>query len=158
MQEAQPSRTAMRVAVRRAAHQVFDRPLVLDDPLALAIVGSDAAEQLDAARSGQQGTVARAIRAFIVARSRLAEDELARAIARGARQYVILGAGLDTFAYRNPFESRALRVFEVDHPSTQEWKRRMLAAAGIVIPSSVTYAPADFERQTLKNALDHARF
>jgi methyltransferase (TIGR00027 family) len=94
----------------------------------------------------------------MAARSRYAEDQLARAVERGTRQYVILGAGLDTFAYRNPHAQRDLRVFEVDHPATQEWKRERLAAAGIAIPASVTFAPVDFEHQTLQEALQQAGF
>jgi len=158
MIEAQPSKTAMRVAMRRAAHQIFDIPRVLDDPIALPIIGAETAAKVEAERSKQEGRVARTIRAFMVARSRFAEDELARSIGRGATQYVILGAGLDTFAYRNPFADSALRVFEVDFPATQEWKRRKLAAAGIPIPASVTYAPVDFERQTLAEGLRLAGF
>lgn len=152
--EQRPSRTAMRVALRRAAHQLLDSPKVLDDPVAVAIVGAEAASELAATPdAGWRGRVARAVRAFMVARSRLAEDELARAVARGASQYVILGAGLDTFAYRNPHPDGSLRVFEVDHPATQEWKRRKLQAASIPIPASVTYAPIDFERQSLDEGL-----
>jgi methyltransferase (TIGR00027 family) len=158
MQEAKPSRTAMAVAIRRAAHQVFDTPKVLDDPIALPIVGVDAEARLKQAESEQQTTVSRAVRAFVVARSRVAEDALARAVSRGASQYVVLGAGLDTFAYRNPYPATALRVFEVDHPATQEWKRQKLTAAGIAVPASVTYAPADFERQTLAGALEASGF
>jgi methyltransferase (TIGR00027 family) len=148
----------MRVAMRRAAHQLFDHPKVLDDPIALPIIGAEAAAKLEAERNRHKSRVARNLRAFLVARSRFAEDELARAIVRGVRQYVILGAGLDTFAYRNPYEDSALRVFEVDYPATQEWKRWRLAAAGIAIPSPVTYAPVDFERQTLADGLKLAGF
>src|ERR1700733_540394 len=144
MQEARPSRTAMRVAMRRGAHQLFDHPKVLEDPIALPIIGSEASAKLEADRSKHQSRVARNLRAFLVARSRFAEDELARAVGRGVRQYVILGAGLDTFAYRNPYTDLAVRVFEVDHPATQEWKRKKLAEEGIAIPPSVTYAPVDF--------------
>jgi methyltransferase (TIGR00027 family) len=158
MQEARPSRTAMRVAMRRATHQLFDHPKVLDDPVALPIIGPEAAAKLEAERNRHKSRVARNLRAFLVARSRFAEDELARAIVRGVRQYVILGAGLDTFAYRNPYEDSALRVFEVDYPATQEWKRQRLATAGIAIPPSVTYAPVDFERQTLAEGLKLAGF
>ncbi len=71
---------------------------------------------------------------------------------------MILGAGLDTFAYRNPFDPSALRVFEVDHPATQAWKHLRLAEAGISVPSSVTYAPVDFENQTLADGLQQAGF
>ncbi|MGC2331083.1 MAG: SAM-dependent methyltransferase, partial [Candidatus Acidiferrales bacterium] len=77
---------------------------------------------------------------------------------RGTAQYVVLGAGLDTFAYRNPHAEAALRVFEVDYPTTQEWKRRQLAATEIAIPPSVTFAPVDFERQTLAEGLRDAGF
>ena len=92
----------------------------------------------------------------MAARSRYAEDELARAVAHGVTQYVILGAGLDTFAYRNPHPG--LRVFEVDHPATQAWKREQLQAAGIPIPPSLTFVPIDFEQQTLEAGLEHSGF
>lgn len=97
-----PSRTAQRVALRRAAHQLWDYPKVFDDPLALKIVGHKAAAELASTRSSDT-TASRALRAFLVARARFAEDQLALAVARGVKQYVVLGAGLDTFAYRNPF-------------------------------------------------------
>jgi methyltransferase (TIGR00027 family) len=159
MQDARPSRTAMRVAMRRAAHQIFDAPpRVLDDPLALPIVGGEAVAKLEMTPALQRGRLARALRAFMAVRSRVAEDALARAVERGVAQYVILGAGLDTFPYRNPYPSSALRVFEVDHPATQAWKRRRLEAAAIAIPASVTFAPVDFERQTLADGLAAAGF
>jgi methyltransferase (TIGR00027 family) len=158
MIEARPSRTALRVAMHRAVHQIFDQPRVLDDPIAIGIIGPEAAAQLDIGDSSRQERVARSLRAFMAVRSRYAEDELAAAITRGATQYVILGAGLDTFAYRNPYGDEALRVFEVDYPATQEWKRGQLAAAGIPIPASATYAPVDFERKTLSDGLRAAGF
>jgi methyltransferase (TIGR00027 family) len=158
MIEARPSRTALRVAMRRAAHQLFDRPKVLDDPIALPIIGPKAAAKLETERGAEDGRIALSIRAFMVARSRFAEDALAHSIERGAKQYVVLGAGLDTFAYRNPYGESALRVFEVDYPATQEWKRRQLEEARIVAPRSVTYAPVDFERQTLSEGLRLAGF
>jgi methyltransferase (TIGR00027 family) len=158
MIEARPSRTALRVAMRRAAHQIFDQPKVLDDPIALSIIGPRAAEKLRTENPGAFGKYGLGIRAFMVARSRYAEDTLARSIARGATQYVILGAGLDTFAYRNPYAESALRVFEVDYPATQEWKRGNLQQARILIPNSVTYAPVDFEHQTLAEGLRLAGF
>jgi methyltransferase (TIGR00027 family) len=148
----------MRVAMRRAAHQMFDSPRVLDDPLALAIVGSEAAAQLTAEARRHTGVVSRSLRAFMAVRSRLAEDELAQAVSRGAVQYVILGAGLDTFAYRSPYPASALRVFEVDHPATQAWKQRKLAEAAIAIPPSLTFVPVDFEVDTLAGGLERAQF
>jgi methyltransferase (TIGR00027 family) len=156
MIEARPSRTALRVAMRRAAHQLFDTPKVLDDPIALRIIGAKAAAQLQTESGTEFGRFGAALRAFMAARSRYAEDALARAIGRCATQYVVLGAGLDTFAYRNPYGESALRVFEVDYPATQEWKRQQLEAAHIVIPPSVTYAPVDFEHQTLAEGLRSA--
>jgi methyltransferase (TIGR00027 family) len=158
MIEARPSITAQRVAIRRAAHQILDAPKVFDDPLAMVIIGPQAAGQLKSETGKHQTRIARALRAFMAVRSRFAEDELALAIERGAKQYVILGAGLDTFAYRNPYNPQALRVFEVDHPATQAWKHRKLEAAGIQIPPNVTYAPVDFEQQSLTDGLQRAGF
>src|SRR5277367_3080945 len=158
MLDTRASTTALRVAMRRAAHQIFDDPKVFDDPVALAIIGPEGVAQLQGAAGKQHTRIARYLRAFMAVRSRYAEDELARSIARGATQYVILGAGLDTFAYRNPYPESALRVFEVDYPATQEWKHNRLAAAGIAIPASVTFAPVDFERQTLSEGLRDAGF
>jgi methyltransferase (TIGR00027 family) len=155
VQEGNFSRTAERVAIRRAAHQLLDHPLVLDDPLALRIIGSHAAQALRS-NPKEHHAFSRAFRAFMAARSRFAEDELARAFAHSVRQYVVLGAGLDTFAYRNPHPG--LRVFEIDHPATQEWKRDQLRAAGIAIPSSLTFVPVDFERQSLANRLTASGF
>src|SRR5271155_2688796 len=155
MQEGKFSRTARRVAIRRAAHQLLDHPMVLDDPLALRIIGSEAAEELRS-NPKEHHAFSRAFRAFMAARSRYAEDELACAVAHGVRQYVALGAGLDTFAYRNPHPG--LQVFEVDHPATQAWKREQLQAAGIAIPASLTFVPLDFERQTLAEGLGECGF
>src|SRR5271165_3427386 len=153
MQEGKFSRTARRVAIRRAAHQLLDQPRVFDDPLALRIIGPEAEEVL---RSDPKESHAfsRAFRAFMAARSRYAEDELAHAVAHGVRQYVVLGAGLDTFAYRNPHPH--LRTFEVDHPATQAWKREQLQAARIAIPPSLTFVPIDFELQTLADRLEQS--
>jgi len=158
MEEARPSHTALRVAMRRAAHQLVDEPKVLDDPIALKILGPGAIQRLEGGEGMGHDRLSRGLRAFMAARSRYAEDELARAVERGTAQYVVLGAGLDTFAYRNPHPESALRVFEVDYPATQEWKRRQLEATEIAIPPSVTYAPVDFERQTLAEGLREAGF
>jgi methyltransferase (TIGR00027 family) len=152
---AAPSFTAQRVAMHRAAHQLLDNPQVFEDQLAIAILGEEAARlksQLD--RFDTAG--ARHIRAFVTARSRYAEDELSVAIARGATQYVILGVGLDTYAYRSTHSQ--LRVFEVDYPATLAWKRTRLEAAGIGIPSSVAFVPTNFEEQTLCSALQSSGF
>jgi len=155
MQEGQFSRTAQRVAIRRAAHQLLDDPKVLDDPLALRIIGIEAAEALRSSPREGHG-FSRAFRAFMAARSRYAEDQIAHAVANGVNQCVVLGAGLDTFACRNPHAG--LPVFEVDHPATQAWKRERLHAAGITIPPTVTFVPVDFERQILADELRGAAF
>jgi methyltransferase (TIGR00027 family) len=144
------------VARSRAAHQVLDEPKLLHDPIALRIIGARAAEGLRPDAPEFSSRSARYLRAFVVARSRFAEDELARAVQRGIRQYVVLGAGLDTFAYRNPHPG--LRVFEIDHPNTQAWKRERLRAANIALPESLTFVPVDFETQTLAHELQRAGF
>ncbi|PXX59722.1 methyltransferase (TIGR00027 family) [Nocardia tenerifensis] len=147
MQTGEPSRTALGAAIYRAHHQLADAGRVFHDPLAVPILGrmpelTDTFFDRDL--HGQ-------VRLLVAARSRFAEDALAEAVAAGTTQAVILGAGLDTFAYRNPHPR--LRVFEIDHPDTQEWKRQRLRDADIAVPASLTYVPADFEHQTLDQAL-----
>jgi len=154
MDEGRPSRTAQSTAQLRAAHQIVDHPRILDDPLALRIIGSRAEAAVRANPQGDQRLAT--LRAIVVLCSRYAEDELARAVHRGVGQYVILGAGLDTFAYRNPYPAWGLRVFEVDHPATQARKRARLHEAGIDIPDSLAFAPVDFEKETLADALRRA--
>jgi methyltransferase (TIGR00027 family) len=158
MQQDRPSLTALRVAMSRAAHQLLDDPRVLDDPVALRVIGTARAEEIRADRDRFEATLARFLRAFLVARSRVAEGALAEAIGRGVHRYVILGAGLDTFAYRSPYPASTLRVFEVDYPATQAWKRRQLAATGIAVPESVTFVSIDFETQSLADRLRDAGF
>jgi methyltransferase (TIGR00027 family) len=155
MREKKPSRTALGAAAHRAAHQFLENGRIFADPLAVTILGKQA--QLDALSARMQPAT-RGLRLFIAARSRIAEDALAAGVeARGVRQLVVLGAGLDTFAYRNPF-SEKLPVFEVDRPETQAWKRRRLTEAGIEAPRSLTFAPLDFERDDLLAALEVAGF
>lgn len=159
MKDACPSRTALRVAARRAAHQVLDDPRIFDDPLALRILGLDKRNVSDHDQGWlDEAPLSRVLRASLAARSRHAEDTLRQAQVRGVGQYVILGAGLDTFAYRNPLPGDGLRVFEVDHPAMQEWKRRRLHVMDIAIPSHCTFAPVDFETQTLADGLRQAGF
>jgi methyltransferase (TIGR00027 family) len=150
MQTGRASKTALGVAIRRAAHQLMDHPPVLLDPIAVRLVGSAHPRQMERAMH----RVARDFRAFMAVRSRYVEDQLANAVAQGVSQYVVLGAGLDTFAYRSPFPS--LRVFEVDFPATQQWKREMLAEAQIALPANLTFVPLDFEHHTLAEELPNA--
>ncbi|CDR03503.1 class I SAM-dependent methyltransferase [Streptomyces iranensis] len=155
MQIGRPSITARGAAAFRAAHQELEGGRVFYDPLALRILAADAdAPVLEAAFHPEREDV----RLSVAARTRFAEDAVAAAVARGARQAVALGAGLDTFGCRNPYEADGLRVFEVDHPATQEWKRDRLAAAEIPVPPSLTFAPVDFERQSLADGLTAAGF
>ena len=158
METGRPSATAFRVAMRRAAHQVLDEPRVLEDPVALRIIGRARADAIRGERGKYDSRFARHLRAFLAARSRYAEDELAAAVSRGVAQYVILGAGLDTFAYRNPFAPDVLRVFEVDHPATQEWKRELLKRTNILVPEGVTFIPVDFASQSLADRLAGSGF
>jgi methyltransferase (TIGR00027 family) len=139
-----PGLTARRVAERRAAHQLLDAPIVFDDPLALKIVGVTRPDERARLIAREQGRLSRTLRAFMAARSRVAEDDLAKRVRQGLTQYVVLGAGLDTFACRNPFGA-SLRVFEVDQPSTQAWKRERLAESGIGEPDTLALVAVDFE-------------
>ena len=153
MEAAIPSRTALGVAIRRASHQLYDSPpLVLDDPIAVPILGEMYRIALENAAASIHDRFSLAMRAWLVARNRYAEDKLAEAVSRGVQQYVLLGAGLDTFAHRNPFPD--LQVFEVDHPATQQWKRELAAANGLPEHASLHYVPVDFERQSLALQLE----
>ena len=155
MYERQPSRTALGAAGYRAAHQLLEGGKVFSDPLARTILGDDA----DAIIAGLSASPAhQGMRMFMAARSRFAEDCLAAAVSRGVRQAVVLGAGFDTFALRNPFSDLGLRVFEVDHPATQAWKRRRLSEVGLVVPASLTFAAIDFEGGDLGQGLRNAGF
>jgi methyltransferase (TIGR00027 family) len=154
MQSEQASRTAVLAAVHRAAHQLLERGSVLCDPLALAILGEDG-ERL--VRESVERPDSRRMRLFIAARTRFAEDALGKAVEGGVAQLVILGAGLDTYAYRGLHGNR-LRIFEVDHPATQAWKRERLSGAGIAIPAAVSFVGVDFEREELPRKLVSAGF
>lgn len=149
---AKPSRTALGVAIRRASHQLYDSPpLVLNDPIAVPILGERYRPALEEAAASIDESLSVSLRAWLVARSRLAEDNLARAVHHGVRQYVLLGAGLDTFVHRNPHPG--LQVFEVDHPATQQWKRELALSNGLPEPTCLHYVPVDFEHQDLAQQL-----
>ena len=156
MQPGQPSRTALGAAGLRAAHQVLDGAAVFADPLALRILGGDADDLVREAET-EADPFRQRLRWFVAVRSRISDDALAAAVKRGARQLVVLGAGLDTTAYR-ALPSQDLRIFEVDHPATQAWKRARLAEAGIPLPASLSFVAVDFERETLANGLAAAGF
>jgi methyltransferase (TIGR00027 family) len=154
MKSDQPSRMALMVARQRAAHQLLDHGAILDDPFAMKILCEDERDLLQFANERPLASIGRL---FTAARSRIAEDALSKAVARGVRQVVILGAGLDTFALRNPHAAR-ITIFEVDHPATQAWKRQRLAGAELAPPPWLTFVAVDFERDDLQQKLSSAGF
>jgi methyltransferase (TIGR00027 family) len=154
MHSGEPSRTAWAAAFHRAAHQVLEHGDIFADPLAVRILNRDRAT---IAREAEERGSDRRMRMFIAVRTRFAEDALATAYEKGVRQLVVLGAGLDTYAYRGALRDR-LRIWEVDHPATQAWKRQRLADSGIPLPANLTFAPVDFERETLADGLASAGF
>ena len=155
MRAGQPSQTARRTAAYRAIHQTLEGGTIFRDPYASRI--------LDAATLATLGEMAadpslKPMRLFIAARSRYSEDALGASVARGVRQVVVLGAGLDTFSLRNPFAGQGVRVFEVDFPATQQWKRERLSQAALALPGWLTFAPVDFERQSIAEGLAQSGF
>jgi len=154
--EPRASRTALGVAWLRAAHQLVDAPRILEDPIAVPILGPDTMRHLEARRQDLDTPGARGWRSHVVMRSRYAEDRLAAAAARGVRQYVLLGAGYDTFAWRQPDWAHAMRIFEVDQPATQAAKRDACGAARLDVPRNLTFVPVNFERDQLGPSLSAA--
>lgn len=148
-----PSRTALGAAVHRAVHQRVEGGAIFADAFAASILDDETRARLDEAAADLSQ---RPMRLFIAARSRFSEDALTACVARGACQVVVLGAGLDTFSLRNPHAG--VRVFEVDHPATQRWKRERLKQSALATPASLTFAPVDFERQSLGGGLAAAGF
>jgi len=149
----QPSRTALGAAAFRAIHQTLEGGVIFHDPFAVRILDDETGAGLDDMAADVS---LRPMRLMIAARSRFSEETLAACAARGVRQVVVLGAGLDTFSLRNPHAG--VRVFEVDYPATQDWKRERLEQAGLVVPDTLTFAPVDFERQSLTDGLAAAGF
>jgi methyltransferase (TIGR00027 family) len=153
-----PSRTAVMAAVGRALHRDGPEPHVLDDWLASDLAGGDGQSMLEGMR--QKFTPERLLtfQSWTAARSRFVEDVVLEAVTNGIRQYVILGAGLDSFAYRNPELGKKLHVIEVDHPCSQLWKQRRLEALRVPVPENVSFVSVDFEKQSLRDALSTAGF
>jgi len=155
MKPGEPSRTALMIARQRAAHQALDHGSILYDPFAMKILREDEKGVLQFAAKHPLASIGRLITA---ARSRIAEDALSGAVERGVRQIVILGAGLDTFALRNPHSALEVRIYEVDHPATQAWKLERLAEAQIALPPWLILVPVDFERDDVGEELVAAGF
>jgi len=155
MRDDRPSLTARGAAGHRAAHQLLEKGSVFRDPFAREILGVEGCLEADERARDKS---LRPLRLLIAARSRFAEEALAEAVGRGLRQAVVLGAGLETLGLRNPHAAAGLRVFEVDHPATQVWKRRRLSQAGFALPPSLTFVPLDFERESLTERLAREGF
>jgi methyltransferase (TIGR00027 family) len=155
MQVGEPSHTARGAAAYRAIHQTLEGGVIFSDPFASMILDDETRARLGETAADPS---LRPMRLFIAARSRFSEDTLAAGVAGGVRQVVVLGAGLDTFSLRNPYADLGVRVFEVDYPATQQWKRERLNQAGLAITGSLTFAPVDFERQSLADGLKAAGF
>jgi methyltransferase (TIGR00027 family) len=153
-----PSRTAVLTAVARAVHREEPPPWVLDDYLALGLADAEGLELRERLRTEVPRPLVLAFARWMCARARFTEDAVEQAAREGASQYVILGAGLDSFAYRRPDLLDRLAVFEVDQPATQAWKRRRLAALGVDKPDGLVYVPIDFETQTLREGLTPSGF
>jgi methyltransferase (TIGR00027 family) len=159
MEASRPSGTAEAIALMRALHLVVDDdPKIFADPLAAAFLSPAQATALKTTPQIFQTPEMRSLRAVFVVRQRYAEDELAKAMARGVSQYVILGAGLDSFAYRRADLRQTLRVYEVDHPAMQQWKRQRLTELDIALPDNLTFIPIDFEVQTLVEGIAASPF
>jgi methyltransferase (TIGR00027 family) len=172
------SRTALSTALMRSIHTRLDRPPLIDDPWGERLVSAeeraalcrriladadpDARSRLGGLGSDQAilDAVLRRHATYggVILRSRYAEDALEAAVARGVRQYVLLGAGLDSFCVRQPPFARDLTIFELDHPASQEMKRRRLAEAAAEIPANVRFVAADLSRNCLGTALAGAGF
>jgi methyltransferase (TIGR00027 family) len=159
MAQSKASSTATIVARSRAAHQILDQdPKILVDPIAVGFVHDSSADELRANPAPFENSISRAVRASTLIRSRYAEDILEQLTASGVRQYVNLGAGLDTFAYRQPAWAHALTLYEVDHPEMQRWKQANLQRLGIVPPTNLRWCPTNFEEVGLQASLDAAGF
>ncbi len=154
VEEGTPSITAMITAMLRAAHLLWDdAPKIFEDTFALRLSGCDGEAALRARLTGLDAEAVRRSTAIVIMRSRYLEDEVDQAVGRGVSQYVILGAGLDSFAFRRPDLAKVLRVFEVDHPATQAWKRTRLQEAGVALPPNLSLVPVNFEKQSLIDSL-----
>jgi methyltransferase (TIGR00027 family) len=145
-------------AAARALHREEPPPWILDDPLALTLAGEQGLEIRERLLAELPRPSLLAFCRWVCVRARFTEDIVEQAVAGGVRQYVILGAGLDTFSYRRHDLLGRLKVFEVDHPATQAWKRLRLGELHIGPPTNLVFAPVDFERETMRQGLEAAGF
>jgi methyltransferase (TIGR00027 family) len=154
IQERPASRTAIGVAVLRAMHELYDdSPKILSDPIIPLLLDNEVLQKAKTNFEWLQASRTTVLRSHVVLRSRYAEDSLHEAVVRGVHQYVILGAGFDTFAYRQPAWAAPLRIFEVDHPASQRVKVERLRLSGISLPANLEFVSADFESASLRDIL-----
>jgi methyltransferase (TIGR00027 family) len=154
MSERSSSTTALRVAQLRAVHQLLDgEPKILVDPVSVRLFGDEVRARLQNEGAKLNEPWVTGLRSHVLLRSRYAEDRLAAAYEHGVRQYVLLGAGYDTFAYRQPEWAHGLRIFEVDHPASQRQKQERLRSAGVEVPSNLEFVSIDFEHVSLRDGL-----
>lgn len=151
------SRTALGVAALRWLHQTIDgEPKILVDPVSGLLLGDGVLHAVSARLGDPHSAEVLALRSHVVLRSRYCEDRLASAVRQGVAQLIVLGAGLDTFAYRQPEWARSLRIYEVDQPASQAEKRHLLSHASIAIPDNVEFVAIDFEQTSLADGLTEA--
>jgi methyltransferase (TIGR00027 family) len=148
----------VQTAMRRAAHQILDRPLIFEDPIAVGLVPECTEQAIRGNLDEYNGPAQGLVRAVFAVRNRFAEDRLAAAAARGAGQYVIVGAGLDTFPWRQPPFAKSMRIFFVDHPSTLAWSMERFRERGLPPPPNVAFVAADLEAKELGARLDEHGF
>jgi len=171
LNENQVSLTSIMTAYIRAYHSTNDTPKIFDDFLANDMIPQERRTLIEQGLAGAlqlkpNTDQTNSLRTFlqsmglpqVISRSRYAEDQLELALQQGAQQYVILGAGLDTFAFRRPELLEKHRVFEVDHPATQAFKQHRLTELGWEIPANLTFVPVDFTKDSLPKELKRSSY
>lgn len=154
MKEDHPSGTAIGVSVLRAFHQLFDEfPRILEDPVSPLLLTAEMIENMRSDRGRFQTVPARGLRSHVVLRSRYAEDELRATVKDGLDRFVSLGAGFDTFPFRQPDWAEGLSIVEVDHPATQKAKQELFARQRIPFPGNTAFIPLDLEKGDLGESL-----
>jgi methyltransferase (TIGR00027 family) len=153
-----PSKSAILTAASRALHRQEPPPWILDDPFAAGLAGEEGEAIMADLQPRISSDQLMAFAHWVCIRARLTEDVVESELAEGASQYVIMGAGLDSFVHRRPDLVDRLRVFEVDHPASQEWKRRRLKELGLTAPANLVYCAVDFESESLVDGLTSSGF
>jgi methyltransferase (TIGR00027 family) len=158
MREEQPSQTALSVCFIRTVHQMIDEiPHILEDPVSPLLLDQEAVRRIETKPEAQRSLQARALRSHVVLRSRYSEDRLFLAFKAGIRQFISLGAGYDTFSFRQPGWADSMRIVETDHFATQFAKRKLLEEKGIESPENVEFIPLDFEKEGVRMGLSRSK-